>query len=90
MRTVFPLSKNIPLEFSAEKNVAWKARLGDGVGSAIVKDGVVFATGMAGDMKVALHAFDAATGAVKWRWELKPARCHASHRRTVMPPQSCY
>jgi hypothetical protein len=41
-------SKNIPLEFSADKNIAWKAQLGDGVGSAIVKNGVVYATGMAG------------------------------------------
>jgi outer membrane protein assembly factor BamB len=62
-------SKNIPLEFSADKNIAWKARLGDGVGSAIVKNGVVYATGMAGDAKVAVHAFDAATGAPKWKSE---------------------
>lgn len=27
-------SKNIPLEFSADKNIAWKAGLGDGVRSA--------------------------------------------------------
>lgn len=63
------LSKNLPQEFSAEKNIAWKARLGDGVGSAIVKNGVVYATGMAGDAKVALHALDAATGNSKWRAE---------------------
>ncbi|MGV3660456.1 MAG: PQQ-binding-like beta-propeller repeat protein [Prosthecobacter sp.] len=62
-------SKNLPLEFSAGKNIAWKARLGDGVGSAIVKDGVVYATGMAGEAKVALHALDAATGTSKWRAE---------------------
>jgi outer membrane protein assembly factor BamB len=43
--------------------------LGDGVGSAIVKNGVVYATGMAGDAKVAVHAFDAATGAPKWKSE---------------------
>jgi len=62
-------SKNLPQEFSADKNIAWKARLGDGVGSAIVKNGVVYATGMAGDAKVALQALDAATGAQKWRSE---------------------
>ena len=64
-------SKGLPLEFSADKNIAWKARLGDGVGSAIIKDGVVYASGMAGDSKAAMHAFDAATGAAKWRTEFE-------------------
>lgn len=63
------VSKNLPQEFSSAKNIAWKARLGDGVGSAIVKNGVVYATGMAGEAKAALHALDAATGAAKWRAE---------------------
>jgi outer membrane protein assembly factor BamB len=84
-------SKNVPTEFSAEKNIAWKARLGDGVGSAIVKSGVVFATGMAGDGKVALQAFDAATGAQKWRSEfdtgtlprITPPNSHASSTPTT-------
>lgn len=79
-------SKGLPLEFSADKNVAWKARLGDGVGSAIVKNGIVFATGMAGNTTAAVHAFDAATGAVKWRTEFEtgtlpritPPNSHAS------------
>ena len=30
-------SKNLPPEFSAEKNIAWKAKIGDGIGSPIVK-----------------------------------------------------
>jgi len=79
-------SKGLPQEFSSDKNVAWKARLGDGVGSAIIKSGVVYATGMASDSKVAVHAFDAATGAVKWRTEFEtgtlpritPPNSHAS------------
>lgn len=64
-------SKGLPAEFSAEKNIAWKARVGDGVGSAIIKDGVVYAGGMAGDSKAAMHAFDAATGTPKWRTEFE-------------------
>jgi outer membrane protein assembly factor BamB len=84
-------SKKLPLEFSAEKNVAWKARLGDGVGSAIVKNGVVFATGMAGEMKAAVLALDAATGEVKWRTEFEtgtlpritPPNSHASSTPTT-------
>ena len=84
-------SRNLPLEFSAEKNVAWKARLGDGVGSAIVKNGVVFATGMAGEMKAVVLALDAATGEVKWRTEFEtgtlpritPPNSHASSTPTT-------
>ncbi len=84
-------SKNVPAEFSADKNIAWKARLGDGVGSAIVKNGVVFATGMAGDGKVVLQAFDAATGAPKWKSEfdtgtlprITPPNSHASSTPTT-------
>ncbi len=84
-------SKGIPLEFSADKNIAWQARLGDGVGSAIVKNGVVFATGMAGEGNVALQAFDAATGAAKWRAEFEtgtlpritPPNSHASSTPTT-------
>lgn len=64
-------SKGLPAEFSSEKNIAWKARVGDGVGSAIIKDGIVYASGMAGDSKAAMHAFDAATGAPKWRTEFE-------------------
>lgn len=64
-------SKDLPLEFSADKNIAWKARLGDGVGSAIIMNGTVYATGMAGDSKAAMHALDAVTGAVKWRTEIE-------------------
>ena len=79
-------SKGLPQKFSADQNVAWKARLGDGVGSAIIKSGIVYATGMAGDSKVAVHAFDAATGAAKWRTEFEtgtlpritPPNSHAS------------
>ena len=64
-------SKDLPAEFGAGKNIAWKARLGDGVGSAIIKDGTVYATGMAGEAKMAVHAFDAATGAAKWHTEFE-------------------
>jgi outer membrane protein assembly factor BamB len=64
-------SKSLPMEFSAHKNIAWKARIGDGVGSAIIQNGIVYASGMAGDSKVAMHAFEAATGTVKWRTEFE-------------------
>ena len=79
-------SKNLPLEFSAEKNIAWKAKIGDGVGSAVVKNGRVFATAMIGDQKVGVFSFDAVSGKEIWRGYFKtgtlpritPPNSHAS------------
>ncbi len=79
-------SKNLPSEFSKDKNVAWKAKIGDGIGSAIVKSGHVFTTAMAGDSKAAVFSFDAASGKQLWRSEFEtgtlpritPPNSHAS------------
>ncbi len=79
-------SKGLPKSFSASENLAWKVRVGDGVGSAVLKDGVAYVSGMAGDNKLALQAIDANSGAVKWRTELDtgtlpritPPNSHAS------------
>src|SRR5262245_59783203 len=53
-------SKNLPVEFSHEKNVRWKAELGEGIGCPIVAGGRVFATAMVGPQKFGLFCFDAA------------------------------
>ncbi|MBW3540409.1 MAG: hypothetical protein KY476_09070, partial [Planctomycetes bacterium] len=60
----------LPVEFSATTNVAWKAELGDGIGSPVVAAGRVFTAGMADASTVALSAFDAETGRKLWerRW----------------------
>lgn len=79
-------SKNLPLEFSADKNIAWKAKIGDGVGSAVVKNGRVFATAMIGDQKVGVFSFDAASGKEIWSGDfdtgtlprITPPNSHAS------------
>ena len=79
-------SKALPGDFSAEKNVAWKVRLGEGIGSAVIKNDRVFVTAMAGDSKAAVYGLDAASGKQLWRAEFEtgtlpritPPNSHAS------------
>jgi outer membrane protein assembly factor BamB len=79
-------SKNLPQEFSAEKNTAWKAKLGDGIGSPVIKNGRVFTTAMLGDQKLGVFCLDAATGKQLWHNEsdtgtlprITPPNSHAS------------
>lgn len=79
-------SKGVPLSFSADTNVAWRAKLGDGIGSPVIKNGRVYATAMVGEQKVAVFSFDAATGGQLWRTEvatgplprITPPNSHAS------------
>lgn len=67
-------SKNPPLEFSAEKNVAWSVELGKGVACPIISQGRCFATTMTKDGKFAVLAFDAATGKKLWTKEYKTGK----------------
>ncbi len=79
-------SKNLPSEFSADYNVAWKVKLGDGIGSPIVKKGRVFTTAMVAENKVGVFGLDAASGKQLWRSEfdagklprITPPNSHAS------------
>jgi outer membrane protein assembly factor BamB len=79
-------SKNLPQEFSAEKNIGWKVKVGDGIGSPIVKNGHVIVTAMAGPTSAAVICFDAASGKQFWRSEFEtgtlpritPPNSHAS------------
>lgn len=79
-------SKNLPLEFSADRHVAWRAKLGDGIGSPVVMKGRVFSTAMVGEQKCAVFALDAASGKQAWRSEfatgvlprITPPNSHAS------------
>jgi outer membrane protein assembly factor BamB len=63
-------SQALPVEFSDSKNVAWSAKLGDGIGSPVVAAGRVFTSAMIDSHTVALYAFDAATGKELWHREL--------------------
>ena len=78
--------KPVPATFSTEVNLAWKTRLGDGVGSPVVHSGRVFATAMAAEQKLAVFGLDAASGRPLWRREfatgplprITPPNSHAS------------
>ncbi|WP_395752345.1 PQQ-binding-like beta-propeller repeat protein [Prosthecobacter sp.] len=79
-------SAKLPPDFSAEKNIAWRAKIGDGIASPIIKNGRVFTTAMLGDQKLGVFSFDAATGTQLWRSDLDtgtlpritPPNSHAS------------
>src|SRR5262245_17515127 len=58
--------ESLPVEFSAEQNVKWKAPLGDGIGSPSIAAGRCFVSSMKDETTVALTAFDAATGKQLW------------------------
>lgn len=59
--------RSLPTEFSQKHNLAWSARLGDGVGSPIIVGGRVFTTAMVGEQKFAVVCLDAASGTELWR-----------------------
>ena len=79
-------SKGIPLEFSSSAQVAWKAHVGDGIGSPVVVNGRLFTSAMVGEQACALFCFDAASGRQLWRSEvdtgqlprITPPNSHAS------------
>ncbi len=63
-------STGLPREFSAEHNLAWSARVGDGVGAPVIHNGRVFTTAMTAAQKLGVFAFDAIRGAQLWRTEI--------------------
>jgi outer membrane protein assembly factor BamB len=79
-------SKGLPIEFSAESKVAWRAKLGEGIASPVVMKGRVFATAMTGEQTCAVFAMDAQSGRELWRREfatgklprITPPNSHAS------------
>ena len=79
-------SKSLPLDFSADHKVAWRVKLGDGIGSPVVMKGRVYTTAMVAEEKVAVFGLEAATGRQLWRTEfatgalprITPPNSHAS------------
>jgi outer membrane protein assembly factor BamB len=78
--------KSLPSEFSAEKNVLWRAKLGDGIGAPIILNGKVFTTAMVADQKCAVFCHEAASGKLAWQKDIvtgalpriTPPNSHAS------------
>ncbi len=60
-------AKGLPVEFSDEKNVAWSADVGDGVGCPVIAAGRAFVSGMIDDETLALFAYDLKSGRQLWR-----------------------
>ena len=83
---VSPSKLGVPTEFSFEKNVAWSAKLGDGVGSPIVFGGKCCTTAMTGDEQLSVFCFDVASGKQLWKRDvatgklprITPPNSHAS------------
>lgn len=79
-------SQGLPEHFSHETNLAWKARVGEGIGSPVIKEGRVYVTAMAEGQKASVAALDAASGRLLWRTEfdtgtlprITPPNSHAS------------
>lgn len=82
-------TKPLPIKFSATENVRWSAKVGDGVGGAVVAAGRVFVSGMTAEGSVSLFAFDAATGQKLWQrdWKTGPlAEVHATNSQASATP----
>ena len=79
-------SRNLPAKFSHEDKVLWRARLGDGIGSAVIANGRVFNTGMTSKQVFSVFCHDAKTGKELWRRDfptgklarITPPNSHAS------------
>lgn len=81
--------QSLPVEFSATENVAWKAAIGDGVGSPVISQGRVFVSTVDDAGQIALIAFDLNTGDELWRrtWDAGklPDVHHANSHASTTP-----
>jgi outer membrane protein assembly factor BamB len=72
-------ASELPVEFGPSAGVAWKANVPFGRSSPIVAGGRVFLTATERDRLVTM-CFDARSGRLLWRRELKPERTHKVFR----------
>jgi outer membrane protein assembly factor BamB len=73
----------LPTEFSFENKLLWKAKLGDGIGSSVIVEGLVFNTAMTDDETFAVFCHEGATGKELWKKELP-----AGELGRITPPNS--
>jgi outer membrane protein assembly factor BamB len=72
-------STGYPVEFSASKNLLWKASIPFGQSSPVVGGSLVFLTGSDGDRLITM-AFDRRTGRQAWQREIARERRHTIYR----------
>lgn len=79
-------TSGLPSDLSAAASLTWKANVGDGIGSPVIKKGRVFTTAMVTDQKLGVFAFDAVSGEPLWKNQfdtgtlprITPPNSHAS------------
>ena len=64
-------ARDLPVEFSTTKNVAWSRELGLGIACPVIAGGRCFATSLAGEELFGIYCLDALTGEELWKKELK-------------------
>jgi len=76
----------LPTEFSFEDKLLWKAELGDGIGSAVIANGLVFNTAIVEEKTFTVFCHDGKSGKGVWKKEfptgelprITPPNSHAS------------
>lgn len=82
-------TKPLPEKFSSTEKMRWSAKVGEGIGGAVVTAGRVFVSGMTGPETVSLFAFDAQTGKQLWQrdWPTGPlAPVHSTNSQASSTP----
>ena len=69
----------LPVEFGADKNLAWRTEIPSGRSSPIVTKERVFLTALEGDKLITL-SLDRATGRILWRREIVRSRAHVGYK----------
>ncbi len=69
----------LPVEFGADKNLAWRTEIPSGRSSPIVTKDRVFLTALEGDKLITL-SLDRATGRILWRREIVRSRAHVGYK----------
>lgn len=82
-------SAPLPAEFDLQKNLAWSAKLGDGIGSPVVAAGRLFISEMSGPQEVSLVCFDAATGQELWRRAFDTGQLPEIHKTNSQAATTC-
>lgn len=76
-------STSLPTEFSFENNVAWNAKLGEGVACPVIVNGRVFNTALTAEEEFTVFCHDAITGKPIWKSEIATGKLPR-----ITPPNS--